>query len=156
MRVADVDFQNRLVHIRPNAWRRLKRGHHRTVPLWPKLRGLLRTYLKVHATGEGLLFPAENGRMLCDIRASLSLAVEAAKIEKHVTTTTLRHTYAAVRLQTLDHGEPVSPYTVMRELGHGSLGMIERHYGHLLSVRRRRPAVEYVDDVLKFRESKSA
>jgi hypothetical protein len=44
----------------------------------------------------------------------------------------------------------------MREFGHGSPGMIERHYGHLLSVRHRRAAVEYVEDVLKFGEAKSA
>ena len=30
-----------------------------------------------------------------------------------------RHTYCAARLQTLDHGEPVSPFTVGKELGHG-------------------------------------
>ena len=29
-----------------------------------------------------------------------------------------RHTYTAARLQTLDHGAPVSIYTVSRELGH--------------------------------------
>ncbi len=156
LEVRDVDFTNRLVHVRANAWRPLKRGHHRTVPLWPKLRRVLRVYLKTHPTGEGLLFPNEKGRMLSDTRESLRVAVAAAKIEKRVTTTTLRHTYAAVRLQTLDHGEPISPYTVMRELGHGSLGMIERHYGHLLHVRHRRPSVEYKDDVLEIRGVKGA
>ena len=156
LEVRDVDFTNRLVHVRANAWRQLKRGHHRVVPLWPKLRSCLRMYLKTHPTGEGLLFPNERGRMLRDVRESLRCAVAAAKIGKHVTTTTLRHTYAAVRLQTLDHGEPISPYTVMRELGHGSLSMIEQHYGHLLNVRHRRPSVEYTEDVLELRGVKGA
>ena len=56
---------------------------------------------------------------------------------------TFRHTYAATRLQTLDQGAPVSPYTVMRELGHRSLDLIERTYGHLLDTRSRSPVVEY-------------
>jgi hypothetical protein len=30
-----------------------------------------------------------------------------------------RHTYCSARLQTLDGGAPVSPFTVSKELGHG-------------------------------------
>ncbi len=48
-----------------------------------------------------------------------------------------------MRLQTLGHGEPVSPFTVMRELGHSSIGLIEKTYGHLLDVRHRSEVVEY-------------
>lgn len=51
--------------------------------------------------------------------------------------------YAAARLQTLDHGAPVSPYTVMRELGHRSIELIEKTYGHLLNARQRSKFVEY-------------
>ena len=131
-----------------------KQGHHRVVPLWPKLRDLLRAYLKVHPTGKGLLFPAEKGRMLRDIRSSLSLAVEAAKLDKHVTTTTLRHKCSRCEAANVGPRRAREP---LHGLGHdGSLGMIERHYGHLLSVRNRCVAVDYVDNVLKFRETKSA
>ena len=52
-------------------------------------------------------------------------------------------TYAAARMQTLDNGQPVSPYTVMRELGHRSLKLIEDNYGHLQQVRHRSSVVEY-------------
>jgi integrase len=54
-----------------------------------------------------------------------------------------RHTYCAARLQTLDHGAPVSIYTVGRELGHGGESMVRRVYGHLGTVRHRAEVVEY-------------
>ncbi len=74
---------------------------------------------------------------------SIQATVREAGISKHVTTHTFRHTYAATRIQTLDHGAPVSPYTVMRELGHRSLKLIEETYGHLQNRRSRSDVVEY-------------
>jgi integrase len=49
-----------------------------------------------------------------------------------------RHTYCAARLQTLDGGAPISPYTVSRELGHSSPAMV-----HVGTIRHRSEAVEY-------------
>ena len=46
-------------------------------------------------------------------------------------------------MQTLDNGAPVSPFTVMKELGHSSLKMIEEVYGHLQDERHRSDVVEY-------------
>ena len=60
-----------------------------------------------------------------------------------IRTKMFRHTYAACRLQTLDHGAPVSIYTVSRELGHSSLAMVERTYAHLGTIRHRAEVVEY-------------
>jgi integrase len=54
-----------------------------------------------------------------------------------------RHTYCAAHLQTLDHGAPVSPYTVARELGHSSTAMVEKVYSHLGTLRHRSEVVEY-------------
>ncbi len=54
-----------------------------------------------------------------------------------------RHTYCAARLQTLDHGAPVSPFTVAKEMGHGGDSLVKRIYGHLGEVRRRSEVVEY-------------
>ena len=155
LEVSDVDFVNRVVHFRPNEWRRLKRGHHRTVPLWPKLRQILRAYLK-ESPRSSLLFPSESGKMLTDIRGSLEHAVESAGIQKHVTPNTMRHSYAATRIQTLDHGQPVALFTVAREMGHAGIAMIDRHYGHLQNVRHRQETVEYVDNELEFREARRA
>jgi hypothetical protein len=46
-------------------------------------------------------------------------------------------------LQTLDAGKPVAVYTVSRELGHSSTGMVEGVYSHLGDVRHRADVVEY-------------
>jgi integrase len=54
-----------------------------------------------------------------------------------------RDTYASARLQTTDHGAPVSIFTVSRELGHGSESLVKRIYGHLGTVRHRARVVEY-------------
>jgi integrase len=54
-----------------------------------------------------------------------------------------RHTYCLARLQTLDHGAPVSVYTVGKELGHGGDALVKRVYGHLGEVGHRSVVVEY-------------
>ena len=54
-----------------------------------------------------------------------------------------RHTYCAPRLQTLDQGAAVSPFTVAREMGHGGTRLVHQVYGHLGTVRHRAKVVEY-------------
>lgn len=83
--------------------------------------------------------------MIKDLRGSLKKALREAEIQKPITWHSFRHTYAAARLQTTDHGTPVSPYTVMRELGHRSFHLIEQTYGHLMNVRYRSAVVEYLE-----------
>lgn len=55
----------------------------------------------------------------------------------------LRHSWCAARLQTLDHGQPISHYTVMTEMGHENLKLIARIYGHLGTFRYRGEEVSY-------------
>jgi len=55
-----------------------------------------------------------------------------------------RHSYTAARLQTLEHGAPVSLWQVARELGHRSTQMIESRYGHLARVTERSEVVGFV------------
>jgi integrase len=142
----DIDREGGIVHFRPNDWRRLKQNHHcRLVPLWPQLDQILQDYLERYERTTGLLFPASSGGMITDLRGSLGRALAEAEIEKRITWHSFRHTYTAARLQTTDHGAPVSPYTVMRELGHRSFTLIEKTYGHLMNVRHRSAVVEYVE-----------
>lgn len=56
-----------------------------------------------------------------------------------------RHSYTAARLQTLEHGAPLSVWQVARELGHRSTQMIGSRYGHLARVTERNEVVEFVN-----------
>jgi integrase len=143
--VSDVDFDNGLVQFRPNEYygARKSRTAVRTVPLWHQLRQYL-----VPVIGDrqrGLLFRSRSGRQIRDARGILDRILREAGIEKpegqewHL----FRHTYTALRLQTTDHGAPISLWSVARELGHKSVSQIEGTYGHLLNVRHRVDQVEY-------------
>lgn len=147
--VDDVSFDRKTITFRPHPWRRLKnKKSHRTVRMWPQLEGILREYMYGRGTPRvsGLLFPARHdpSAMPSDIRKVLdAVATRAGWKEGEVRPKAFRHTYCAARLQTLDGGAPVSPFTVGRELGHGGSAMVERVYSHLGTVRHRSDVVEY-------------
>jgi integrase len=146
----DVSFDRRTVTFRPNPWRRLKtQGSWRVVPLWPQLDAILRAWVfgpRLEIGGR-LLFPSfrsgeeallqETCRLLD--RIAKRVGWKAGEIRHRL----FRHTYCAARLQTIDHGAPVSLYTVSRELGHGSEEMVRRVYAHLGTVRHRSEVVEF-------------
>jgi integrase len=145
--VQDVDFNASLIQFRPNSYYPVRKSRHatRVVPLWPQLRRILVPYIGDRAGG--LLFPGGKGRPLHSARGSLDKVFKRADLKRpagkawHL----FRHTYTAMRLQTLDHGAPVSVWTVKEELGHGSVELIEQTYGHLLKQRQgqRLSTVEY-------------
>lgn len=156
--VEDVDFDNGLVHFRPNLHYPKRKSRHavRSVPLWLQLCPIL-----VKHVGErrrGLLFAGAGGGVIRDARGSLDAVFAQAKLPRpagkawHL----FRHTYTAMRLQTLDHEAPVSLFTVARELGHGSVTLIEQTYGHVLKQRegQRLDRVEYRP--LKLAQERSA
>lgn len=141
---ADVRFERKIVTIRPFERRRLKTENaFRVVPLWPQLEEVLRPY--IGSRQSGLLFPSpRTGEMVTDIRKVLDAIGERIGFAPgEVRTKAFRHTYCAARLQTVDRGAPVSPFTVGRELGHGGDALAKRIYGHLGSFRHRSEAVEY-------------
>jgi integrase len=144
-----VSFDRKAVAFRPNAWRRLKtRRSHRTVTLWPQLEEILRPYVfDLNRPPGRLLFPsfgAGKEAMRTDTRKLLDhVAKRAGWKAGEVRAKMFRYTYCAARLQTLDHGAPVSPYTVARELGHSSTAMVEKVYSHLGTLRHRSDVVEY-------------
>ena len=150
LEVDDVSLDRETVTFRPHAHRRLKTlTSARTVRLWPQLAEILKPYFpRRERLGPGsLLFPSfRTGAEHPLVHPHRILAAVAARIgyeRGEVTPYTLRHTYCAARLQTLDAGAPVSPYTVGRELGHGGDALVKRVYGHLGTVRHRSAAVEY-------------
>lgn len=152
LELGDINLRRETVTFRPNEWRGLKtRTSHRTVPLWPQLREILRDYIEgLRGELDGtLLFPSTwkkgEERMLSDQRTLLDrLGERAGLTDKKIRTKMFRHTYCAARLQTLDGGRPVAPFTVARELGHGGTHLVERVYGHLGTARHRSEVVEYL------------
>ncbi|MGH2967401.1 MAG: hypothetical protein ACREOQ_13115 [Gemmatimonadales bacterium] len=72
-----------------------------------------------------------------------------------IRTRPFRVTYATARLPTLDGGAPVSPWTVEKELGHGSRAMLEEVYGRLGDVRHRSEAVDYRSSSISIAFSRS-
>jgi integrase len=144
----DVDFDGPgWIRIRDNRWRALDRGlkskhSRRAVPLWPQLREVLHAHLARQRPSDTLLFPSHRHRGERPYGGldggALAAAVAKAEIDKPVTLHTLRHTYTAHRLCTIEGGAPVSVWDVACELGHRDTGMIERVYGHVLRDRDRR------------------
>jgi integrase len=149
LEVGDVNFERNRITFRPNDWRRLKtRTSHRPVPLWPQLRDVLADHVAERRRAFGrLVFPStrtEHEQPIADLRKALDgIAVEAGWKPGEIRTKMFRHTYCAARLQTVDRGHPVSPWTVAREMGHGGTALVERVYGHLGDVRHRSEEVEY-------------
>jgi integrase len=147
----DVDLDRLIIRIRPNQWRTLKtRTSNRTVPIWPQLAEILGGYLKCRGADSSrstaLVFATmgvHGETMITDFRKVLDRTARRAGLSESVTAKMFRHTYCAARLQTLDNGAPVSPFTVARELGHGGDSMVKAVYGHLGTVRHRSDVVEY-------------
>jgi integrase len=133
-----------------NEWRRLKtQTSWRVVPLWPQLEDILREWVfgpRLEVGGR-LVFPSfltGTERPLRETRRLLDrIAKRACWKPGEIRHRVFGHTYCTARLQTLDHGAPVSLYTVRRELGHGSEDMVRRVYSHLGTFRDRSEVVEY-------------
>jgi integrase len=82
--------------------------------------------------------------MLTDWRGTLDRVASRAGWKRGaIRSKMFRHSYCSARLQTLDGGAPVSPFTVSRELGHGSQQMVEDVYSLLGTMRHRTGVVEY-------------
>ena len=149
LEIRDVSFAKETVRFRKNEWRNLKtKGSSRTVRLWPQLAEVLGEYLAgPHAPKGRLLFPAFGTKveqMIADVRNPLDRAVAPLGYQPgEVRSKAFRHTFCSARLQTLDGGHAVSPFTVAIEMGHGGISMVKTVYGHLGTVRHRSESVEY-------------
>lgn len=147
LEVEDVSFDRQTVTIRPHEGRRLKTlTSARVVPLWPQLAAILQGYIIARPPSR-LLFPSYvtgTEAMLSDWRGTLDRVAKRAGWKRgEIRSKMFRHSYCSARLQTLDGGAPVSPFTVGRELGHGSEVMLREVYSHLGTIRHRSEVVEY-------------
>ncbi len=144
--VDDVDLERGTVTFREQPHRRLKTaGSARVVPLWPQLREILEPWLLApdRLPLRGPMFSGYLGNEKRLNKLLDQVATRGGWKAGEIRSKMFRHTYCAARLQTLDHGAPVSPYTVSKELGHGSLMMVEKVYSHLGTIRHRAEVVEY-------------
>lgn len=162
--VADLDFEGKRVHFRPNAHRTLKKAHHkRKVVFWRPLRDVLLHFLA--ATGRadatsGLLFAGINGQMMRSFTKSFARCVAEAGLEepeRFITRHTLRHTYATMLLATVVRTEggrwaERSSLSVSRALGHRTSYLVEITYGHDTDGIRRMRRLSYE----RYREIKAA
>jgi integrase len=161
--IADLDFERKLIHFRPNQWRSGQKGKTtgatRSVPMWPQLEAVLRDYLVCahlelrlqHDPGLTLLFPSPStGGRIRDIRGIVDRVARRAGLREGVyRSRSFRITYATARLQTTDRGAPIAQKTVEVELGHASGAMLQRVYGRLGTVRERGEVVEYRARILE-------
>lgn len=149
LHVEDLLFDQRLIAFRENTDRSsLKtKGSRRFVPMPPQLYDILQEYVFIGGGPKsGLLFRSSvTGGPITDLRKALDALGELCGFEQgFLRTKRLRHTFATHRLQCLDHGHPISPWTVSRELGHTSAAMVEKVYGHqALRVRERQEHLEF-------------
>ncbi len=147
LEVSDVSFDKRTVTFRPNSWRRLKTlTSARVIPLWNQLAEILQPFMFGRPPSRLLLPSFVTGReaMVTDWRKTLDrIAVRAGWEAGEIRSKAFRYSFTAARLQTLEGGAPVSPFTVSRELGHGSRAMVEEVYAHLGTIRHRSEVVEY-------------
>jgi site-specific recombinase XerD len=95
LQIPDVDGKRLMLHIRG-----AKGFKDRDIPLSPRILQLLRTYYKEYRPVK-YLFEGRNGKMYSksSVRQVLKRAVKSARINRYVTTHTLRHSYATHLLE---------------------------------------------------------
>jgi len=159
--VEDFDFERELIEVRErDETGRLKTDEAaRVIRFAPMLQQILAPYFAACGQGpEQLAFPSPDARnvQLYDTRKLLERVAKHAydlaptpKLQAafcdatKLRTKVFRHTFCTARLQTLDNGKPIAVTTVVKEMGHTSLAMVEKVYGHLGTVRHRSDDVEY-------------
>ncbi|WP_420130623.1 hypothetical protein [Longimicrobium sp.] len=106
----------------------------------PQLYEILLPYAEGLGSTMGYVFANTDGEPFGDWRKTLDvIAARAGFARGAVRTRMFRTSYVTHRLACIDHGAPIEPYKVAREVGHNSLKMIMRVYGR---VQRRHVRME--------------
>jgi site-specific recombinase XerD len=132
--VADVRFDSDSIEIRGTK----TDPSDRTVPMHPQLREILLPYVTKLGRCSGPLFLTEAGTLVGDWRKTLDLVAARAGFRgAKIRTRIFRNSYITHRLACIDHGAPMEPYQVAREVGHSDLKMIMRVYARVQRLRVR-------------------
>jgi integrase len=115
-------------------------GANRSMPMHAHLREILLPYVESLGRTSGYVFTTDAGEPVGDWRKTLDLIATRAGFTKgRIRIRVFRTSYITHRLACIDHGAPIDPYQVAREVGHASLAMIMKVYGR---VQRRRVRME--------------
>ena len=120
LQVSDIDSARGLIHVRQGKGKR-----DRYVMLSARLLAALRAYWKAARPTGTLLFPGQKADTCISaeaVRDALRVAVDKAKITKHVTPHILRHSFAT---HLLEGGTDIRTIQVL--LGHGSIRTTTRY-----------------------------
>ena len=143
LRFDDIDFEKESIDVSRAVWKgeegTTKTEDPRIVPLHPKLAEVLqdqrRSLIRKQHRGlkSGLVFPSDTGghRNANSLYDALELAVEAAKIDLHVTPQVLRRTFNTLMM--LAGTDRIALRAIM---GHTSEEMTRRYSGVGLDVKR--------------------
>ncbi|MDB4949425.1 MAG: putative integrase [Gemmatimonadetes bacterium] len=132
--VRDVHFDSDSIEIRGTK----TDDSDRTVPMHPQLREILLPHVSKLGRASGPLFLTESGTLIGDWRKTLDLVAERAGFDRgKIRTRIFRNSYITHRLACIDHGAPMEPYQVAREVGHSDLKMIMRVYARVQRLRVR-------------------
>jgi integrase len=142
--VGDIDLKAGVIRLRENHHRGLQtKAATRDVPIWPGLRPTLAEVVAGQRV-DALLFTTEGGTLRTNVPLTAwarALKRAGLKISSHGA----RHSYISQGLQCMDAGKPVSPFTVIKEVGHADLKLIEQRYGHVATRRVRIEGFGYDD-----------
>jgi hypothetical protein len=93
--------------------------------------------------------------MMTRIRKTLKSAAKRAGITKSSGHHIARHAYVSARLQMTEKNQfgkdvPVSPSTIVREVGHATDELIQTTYGHITRQRVNATVLDYLEDPVDF------
>jgi integrase len=120
-----LDFESCTIHILNAATGQVDRS----VPMHGQLREILLPYVKQLGRTTGHLFTTHSGEAVGDWRRMLDLIATRAGFRiGQIRTRVLRTSYITHRLACMEHGTPIDPYEVAREVGYTSPAMIKTVY----------------------------
>jgi integrase len=145
LQIDHLDFDSRRIHI-PDA----TTGQvDRSIPMHTQLREILLPYVRQLGRTTGHVFTTESGEAVGDWRRALDLIATRAGFQiGQIRTRVLRTSYITHRLACMEHGVPIDPHKVAREVGYTSPAMIMKVYER---AQHRRESM----DELAFRPSPS-
>ena len=128
LQVRHLDFESRTIHIPDSKTGRVARS----IPMHSQLREILSPYVQSLGRTSGHVFSATAGEPIYSLLGMLDLiATRAGFREDQVRPTVFRTSYIIHRLACMDHGVPINPNKVAREVGYTSPSLKKKLLGRV-------------------------